>query len=317
MFSSPCDRRGGAWSQNNVSVDNLFEDVEVSDLESSPAMQSSVQSDERRAFINMDTTVHLAVVDAALVAHVKTRQVGDEHSTSELWSDSDGKATTVGATSIQSPWCGMDETWARAAQQSPSSSLSQPEAPWPYQCQQQSFEQQPHAQDSVAHLLEKLRARFMQQHTSAATYERRPTDLRGAQAPLGAPTSMQSATYLGESIRPMQAESPPPILGAPSPSPMLGAPPGLQRPPQMCCQPSLCGSYSQAAAMQNQTLPSAGSSFHCAGRCTPCRFYRSRRGCMDGTDCGLCHFPHMELTTSMIRKVMKEHSIAKRRGGTR
>lgn len=59
-------------------------------------------------------------------------------------------------------------------------------------------------------------------------------------------------------------------------------------------------------------LPSSGSHSHCAGTCTPCKFFRSQRGCKHGTLCELCHFPHGELTLSAIRKSQKRAGLKKR-----
>jgi len=57
---------------------------------------------------------------------------------------------------------------------------------------------------------------------------------------------------------------------------------------------------------------SIGSSGHFAGTCTPCKFFRQRRGCRDGSKCNLCHFPHTELTHSGIRKAMRLSAQRKR-----
>jgi len=35
-----------------------------------------------------------------------------------------------------------------------------------------------------------------------------------------------------------------------------------------------------------------GSSLHPSGRCKPCRFVLTRRGCTSGDDCKFCHLPH-------------------------
>merc|ERR1719401_2484478 len=56
---------------------------------------------------------------------------------------------------------------------------------------------------------------------------------------------------------------------------------------------------------------SLGSAGHHAGKCTPCKFQRSRRGCRMGTECNLCHYPHEELTHSAIRRAMKVSAQAK------
>jgi hypothetical protein len=57
-------------------------------------------------------------------------------------------------------------------------------------------------------------------------------------------------------------------------------------------------------------LPSRGAALHDNGWCTPCKFFRTRRGCKDGVQCVLCHFTHSELTYSTIRRMMKEHAQA-------
>jgi len=57
---------------------------------------------------------------------------------------------------------------------------------------------------------------------------------------------------------------------------------------------------------------SVGSRLHSVGECTPCKFNRSRRGCKDGLDCQLCHFPHLEYTYSGIRRIMKDYGLAQR-----
>mmetsp|Transcript_57598 Transcript_57598/g.122478 ORF Transcript_57598/g.122478 Transcript_57598/m.122478 type:complete len:203 (-) Transcript_57598:372-980(-) len=56
---------------------------------------------------------------------------------------------------------------------------------------------------------------------------------------------------------------------------------------------------------------SKGSQLHSSGKCTPCKFFRSRRGCMNGQDCELCHFPHQEMTTSAIRKFARQVAVQK------
>lgn len=47
---------------------------------------------------------------------------------------------------------------------------------------------------------------------------------------------------------------------------------------------------------------SLGSLPHACGEvCLPCKFFSSTRGCHDGVLCGLCHFPHPEITRSGAR----------------
>jgi hypothetical protein len=57
---------------------------------------------------------------------------------------------------------------------------------------------------------------------------------------------------------------------------------------------------------------SVGSVGHHAGKCTPCKFHRSKRGCRAGLTCNLCHFPHEDLTHSAIRRAMRFSAQAKR-----
>mmetsp|Transcript_2990 Transcript_2990/g.9000 ORF Transcript_2990/g.9000 Transcript_2990/m.9000 type:complete len:201 (-) Transcript_2990:290-892(-) len=58
-------------------------------------------------------------------------------------------------------------------------------------------------------------------------------------------------------------------------------------------------------------LVTMGSQHHSVGRCTPCKFFRSRRGCLNGAQCKLCHYPHPEMTTSAIRKFARNVAIQK------
>jgi len=57
---------------------------------------------------------------------------------------------------------------------------------------------------------------------------------------------------------------------------------------------------------------SVGSRLHHIGECTPCKYFRSRRGCKDGVQCRLCHHPHEELTYSGIRRAMRKRGMEKR-----
>merc|ERR1719323_568936 len=61
-----------------------------------------------------------------------------------------------------------------------------------------------------------------------------------------------------------------------------------------------------------EVFTSLGSTLHHSNACTPCKFYRSKRGCLDGAKCKLCHFPHEDLTFSQIRRKAKHHGLAKR-----
>lgn len=56
-----------------------------------------------------------------------------------------------------------------------------------------------------------------------------------------------------------------------------------------------------------------GSQLHHQGKCTPCKFFRSRRGCKQEERCRLCHFPHEDLTYSGIRKNMRRVGLEKKR----
>jgi len=57
---------------------------------------------------------------------------------------------------------------------------------------------------------------------------------------------------------------------------------------------------------------SLGSLLHASGQCTPCKFYRGRRGCKDGQNCNLCHSPHEDLTYSGIRRIMRLKCLQKK-----
>jgi len=60
-------------------------------------------------------------------------------------------------------------------------------------------------------------------------------------------------------------------------------------------------------------MPSIGSWNHTNDGCMPCKFHRGRRGCKDGDQCAMCHFPHEELTHAGIRKVMRKKGLEKRK----
>jgi len=64
-------------------------------------------------------------------------------------------------------------------------------------------------------------------------------------------------------------------------------------------------------AEDDGTMPSIGSALHATEECTPCKFFRGRRGCKDGNECKLCHFPHNELTYSGIRRMMRKKGLEK------
>jgi len=77
---------------------------------------------------------------------------------------------------------------------------------------------------------------------------------------------------------------PPPLPPTPSPPPPL--PPAVEE-----CEPSV------------------GSRLHAVDACTPCKFYRGRRGCKDGVHCQFCHHKHEELTYSGIRRLMRKKGL--------
>lgn len=51
---------------------------------------------------------------------------------------------------------------------------------------------------------------------------------------------------------------------------------------------------------------SKGSCSHAAAACVPCKFHCTERGCKDGVLCGLCHFPHPELTRAAKRALVRK-----------
>mmetsp|Transcript_13934 Transcript_13934/g.39827 ORF Transcript_13934/g.39827 Transcript_13934/m.39827 type:complete len:355 (-) Transcript_13934:163-1227(-) len=57
---------------------------------------------------------------------------------------------------------------------------------------------------------------------------------------------------------------------------------------------------------------SKGSALHDTGGCTPCKFFRSRRGCRLGEECKLCHFPHAEMSGSSVRRAVRRRAIEER-----
>jgi len=65
----------------------------------------------------------------------------------------------------------------------------------------------------------------------------------------------------------------------------------------------------------DEDLPSIGAALHAAGECTPCKFFRGRRGCKDGKACTLCHHKHDELTYSGIRRLMRKKALEGREPG--
>jgi len=63
---------------------------------------------------------------------------------------------------------------------------------------------------------------------------------------------------------------------------------------------------------QDGSFLSIGSRLHETGECTPCKFFRSARGCRDATLCKLCHYPHDDLSYSGIRKAARQKGIKRR-----
>lgn len=59
----------------------------------------------------------------------------------------------------------------------------------------------------------------------------------------------------------------------------------------------------------SDSLPSRGARLHSSGGCTPCKFFRSKRGCKDDFHCKYCHFGHPELTPAGVRSVMRRHAM--------
>jgi len=57
---------------------------------------------------------------------------------------------------------------------------------------------------------------------------------------------------------------------------------------------------------------SLGSRLHEGGACTPCKFFRSTRGCRDGALCRLCHYPHEGETRSALRRAVRRNGLEKR-----
>jgi len=51
---------------------------------------------------------------------------------------------------------------------------------------------------------------------------------------------------------------------------------------------------------------------HATAECTPCKFFRSRRGCRLAEECKLCHYPHEEMSGSSVRRVVRRRAIEAR-----
>jgi len=75
-------------------------------------------------------------------------------------------------------------------------------------------------------------------------------------------------------------------------------------------EPAPLLSLSKNPEMPN-ALPSLGAELHHLDACTPCKFFRSKRGCYDGATCKHCHFPHENLTYAGVRKVARQRGLAK------
>mmetsp|Transcript_65411 Transcript_65411/g.141318 ORF Transcript_65411/g.141318 Transcript_65411/m.141318 type:complete len:297 (+) Transcript_65411:92-982(+) len=69
---------------------------------------------------------------------------------------------------------------------------------------------------------------------------------------------------------------------------------------------------SSCPRQEDGALLSLGSRQHDIGECTPCKFFRSKRGCRDGALCKLCHFPHTELSRSATRRAVRRKGLEKR-----
>jgi len=76
------------------------------------------------------------------------------------------------------------------------------------------------------------------------------------------------------------------------------------------CSPTQPNLHPDEAAQK--MFPSRGAAVHHIGQCTPCKFFRTRRGCKDEERCALCHYPHPELTFSGVRRAMKQRSQEKK-----
>jgi len=142
-----------------------------------------------------------------------------------------------------------------------------------------------------------------------------PTDLRS-----GSTIARRAAALSSGAARGVYASVPPPVMlghaasAAPT-TPTLSIYTGAGGTEDRAAMPPPAyGEVGHAAlALPGPGLLwSEGSRLHDCGECTPCKFFRSRRGCKAGTECNLCHFPHEELTFSAIRKVMRDKALAKR-----
>lgn len=67
------------------------------------------------------------------------------------------------------------------------------------------------------------------------------------------------------------------------------------------------------AGQRGGVMASRGSQGHWVGDCVPCKYLRSKRGCIKGEDCELCHLLHAEVGYTGARRMMRA-SAERRRG---
>mmetsp|Transcript_65180 Transcript_65180/g.180119 ORF Transcript_65180/g.180119 Transcript_65180/m.180119 type:complete len:187 (+) Transcript_65180:109-669(+) len=60
-------------------------------------------------------------------------------------------------------------------------------------------------------------------------------------------------------------------------------------------------------------LASRGSACHWVGNCIPCKYLRSKRGCIKGEACEFCHLLHEDVGYTSARRMMRA-SAERRRG---
>mmetsp|Transcript_14051 Transcript_14051/g.38396 ORF Transcript_14051/g.38396 Transcript_14051/m.38396 type:complete len:124 (-) Transcript_14051:151-522(-) len=53
--------------------------------------------------------------------------------------------------------------------------------------------------------------------------------------------------------------------------------------------------------------PSLGGLSHHCGRCIPCNFIATKRGCKLGRSCVFCHFEHPTISRSSAKKILDLH----------
>eukprot|EP00429_Kryptoperidinium_foliaceum_P097090 CAMPEP_0176246248 /NCGR_PEP_ID=MMETSP0121_2-20121125/32351_1 /TAXON_ID=160619 /ORGANISM="Kryptoperidinium foliaceum, Strain CCMP 1326" /LENGTH=234 /DNA_ID=CAMNT_0017585885 /DNA_START=1 /DNA_END=703 /DNA_ORIENTATION=+ len=93
------------------------------------------------------------------------------------------------------------------------------------------------------------------------------------------------------------------------PGPELVTPAGV--PPA----PSVATAASGGVSQRGGAVPSRGSQEHWGGGCVPCKYLRSKRGCIKGESCELCHLLHSEVGYTGARRMMR--ASAERRGAPR